>query len=145
MATKLSIRRSRELFANWLARRHPKLAARAAGFADDLGGLMADYSLGASTTPGPITQAEDNWWQSLVKNVSQSAPQLMATKMQLDLMKQNLKRAERGLPPIDSASIAPTVRVQADVPAEARQTAQWATYGIMAAIAIGAAKAFKLI
>ncbi len=45
------------------------------------------------------------------KTIADAAKSLLAYKSQSDLVNMNIKRAEQGLPPIDSSTLAPTVNV----------------------------------
>lgn len=112
---------ARQQFLVWLGARHPNLAARVnpgSGFGAEMAALAADYSLPSANQTTVTAAADDSWWKSLTKSISEAAPQFIQAKAQYDLMKTNLRRAEQGLPPIDSASIAPTVKVQAQTSPE---------------------------
>jgi hypothetical protein len=60
-------------------------------------------------------------WDDIVATVKNVAPTLVQTKAQLDIYKAQMKRAERGLPPLKTEEIAPTVRVQTEVGPETRR------------------------
>jgi hypothetical protein len=114
---------SRNQFYDWLQRRHPRVMDRVMGFGY---GTLADATPAAAAPDAP-------WYETLAVGLSKAAPNLITAKAQYDLIKVNMKRSQQGLPPIDSASVAPTVRVQTDLPPEVKQTntiIKWAVGGV---------------
>lgn len=61
------------------------------------------------------------WLDDIISTVKEVAPSLVQAKSQRDILKTQMKRAEQGLPPLKTESIAPTVKVQADITPEAKQ------------------------
>lgn len=124
---------ARQAFMRWLAIENPALASRInPGMAmNGLADLLPDYltppkdtrteyvtaapgtTAKVTTTAAPAAvQAQESWWQSAVSNITKALPQLATSYAQIRLVNSNLQRAQQGLPPIDPASIAPTVKVQ---------------------------------
>ena len=62
----------------------------------------------------------DGFWDKIVGAVQTIVPTVVQAKAQRDLYKMQLTRANRGLPPIDAASIAPVIRTQVDIAPETR-------------------------
>lgn len=55
------------------------------------------------------------FWANLTATFKDVMPTLTQTYAQRKIFKAQMKRAERGLPPLKTAEYAPTVRVQADI------------------------------
>lgn len=70
-----------------------------------------DVTVGGSsdTTSTPSVMTE--WGTSILSTLQTALPAYFQAKSQSDLMTINIKRAEQGLPPIDSSTLAPTVNV----------------------------------
>lgn len=83
---------------------------------------------------GEEAAAPASWFDKLMT----AAPQIATSAAQYKLIAENVKRAKKGLPPIDSASVAPTVKVQAQLDPEIRR-ALFIGGGILAAAAVVAA------
>lgn len=64
-----------------------------------------------TTTPTADTSPLTQWGTSILDTIQSTLPAYFQAKSQSDLMKINIARAEQGLPPIDSSSLAPTVNV----------------------------------
>ncbi len=60
-------------------------------------------------------------WDNIVDAAQKIIPGVVQAKAQRDLYRMQLRRAERGLPPIDASAIAPVVKVQADIAPQTRQ------------------------
>lgn len=71
---------------------------------------------------------------SLFDKLLTAVPQIATSAAQYKLIQENVKRAKKGLPPLDSASVAPTVRVQAEVDPAIKKAA-FIGGGILLAIA----------
>ena len=56
---------------------------------------------------------QQSWWQSFVGAAKELVPVVVSARSQKRLLDVQMKRAQRGLPPLNTAQIAPTVRVQA--------------------------------
>jgi hypothetical protein len=81
------------------------------------------------------------WWESAIDAVKSTGTAVLQYKTQQDLIDLQMKRIEEGKPPIDTALISPTVRVQADLPPaiqadirDMKRTAIFAVGGIALAI-----------
>lgn len=100
---RLSVEEARLQFLDWLQQRHPLVYSRAMGF---------DSGLADAGGPVSVTATGDDthWYDSLAK----ALPSLVSTYAQVKLINTNLKRADAGLPPLDSGSVAPTVKVAPD-------------------------------
>ncbi len=129
--------KARQAFMRWLANAHPSLAARAARDSgmSMLGDFLPDYLSPpkitetrteyvtqsgvvkkSPTVASPATvAAQESWWKSSVNNITKALPELATSYAQIRLVNTNLQRASNGLPPIDPASIAPTVKVQGSI------------------------------
>lgn len=76
---------------------------------------------GAPAPSPAVPQApETPWWQTVLDTVKDVGSAYLQWEAQKDILEVQKKRVEQGLPPIDTAVLAPTVRVQADIPAEFR-------------------------
>ncbi len=64
----------------------------------------------AGTTNAASAPMTD-WGNAILSTIKSTVPAFLQVKTQNDLMNINIKRAEQGLPPIDSSSLAPTVNV----------------------------------
>lgn len=89
---------------------------------------------------GPTT-TESPWWESAIDATKSIGTAVLQYKTQQDLIDLQMKRIEDGKPPIDTALISPTVRVQADLPPaiqadirDMKRTAVFAVGGIALAI-----------
>jgi hypothetical protein len=133
---KLTRGEAKALFNNWLQFRFPAAADRARGFGR--GTLQGMDATAAPTAPA----ADAPWWQAGAAKLFDYAPQAVAAAAQYKLIKTNMKRAEKGLPPIDTAIAAPTVRVQTELDPQTRQTINYVGYG---AAALGALVGLKLL
>lgn len=90
-------------FLEWLDKTNPE-AYKA---------IMREASIGLNSVGGI--------WDNIVDAAQKIIPGVVQAKAQRDLYKMQLRRAEKGLPPIDAASIAPVVKVQADIAPQTRQ------------------------
>lgn len=71
-------------------------------------------------TPDTDTEAkaESSWLDKIIDAASSIAPAYLQFEQQKKILDMQVERAKRGLPPLESAYIAPTVRVQAEVTPE---------------------------
>ena len=107
--------RSRQQFVSWLKREMPKVWALAkARVGEAPAGLSG---LGQNET--------ETWWQKLTGTVANIGQSVLAYQTQKELLDIQLKRAEQGLPPIETAQYQPTVRVGVD-PETARYAVEYA-------------------
>ena len=70
----------------------------------------------AASAPAPTNGAATPWWQDAINAASQIGGAVLQYETQKDLIELQKTRIEQGKPPIDTALLAPTVRVQADLP-----------------------------
>jgi hypothetical protein len=71
---------------------------------------------GGDTAPANGTATTKPWWESGIDAIKSVATGALQYKTQKDLIDLQMSRIEQGKPPIDTALISPTVRVQADLP-----------------------------
>lgn len=116
-------------FNEWLQKRFPAVADKARGFGAGMHGMGADAA------------APKSWWQELLT----AAPQAVAAASQYKIIKLNLERAAKGLPPIDTAIAAPTVRVQTELDPASRKTLNYAGIGLAALGGLLGLKLLKVI
>lgn len=64
---------------------------------------------------------QKTWWQSFVGAAKELVPVVVSARSQKRLLDVQMKRAQRGLPPLNTAQIAPTVRVQAGLTPEIKK------------------------
>lgn len=96
----------------------------------------------AAIVGGPgSAPTETPWWESGIDAVKSVGTAVLQYQTQKDLIDLQMKRIEDGKPPIDTALISPTVRVQADLPPaiqadirDMKRTAVFAVAGIGLAI-----------
>ena len=102
--------RNRKAFLKWLKKSNPK-AYRI---------IMQRVGINVmGATNDPV--ASPSIWDKIVSTASQVLPTIVQAKAQSDIFNAQLKRAKKGLPPLKTAEIAPTVRIQADISKETRQ------------------------
>lgn len=128
-------------FADWLQNNYPKVyegimqtlpEAFIPEFA--LAGLkrkafsMAGMS-GDAAEATDESAAVTDWGTRLTELVNKLAPSLIQLKGQSDLIKLNIARAEKGLPPVSASDIAPQVNV--GVSSDVAQMGKIAVYGLL--------------
>lgn len=69
-----------------------------------------DYTPASGTNNSAMSPATD-WGNTILSTIKSTVPAFLQIKSQNDLMSINIKRAEQGLKPIDSSSLAPTMNV----------------------------------
>lgn len=85
----------------------------------------------STTAPAQDTApAKPSWLQT----IADLAKTYILTRQQKSIMDMQLKRAEQGLPPVDVATMAPTVRVIGDLPPQTKTMLTLAIIGIGAAV-----------
>lgn len=92
------ILKSRGQFLSWLRARHPEVYDRANGGMSGFAGLGAENAAPAD---------QKDW----IDRLTGMLPNLATTYAQVKLINANLKRAESGLPPLDTSSTAAQVKV----------------------------------
>lgn len=86
-------------------------------------------TLGQATPPfvGPTIpeeQAEEGWLDKLIGAATTIAPAYLQFQQQKEILDMQLERAKQGLPPLETAYMAPTVRVQTELGPEAQRAAR---------------------
>lgn len=69
-----------------------------------------------AATGSTTTTASKPWWEAGIEAIKSVGTGVLQYQTQKDLIELQMKRIEDGKPPIDTALISPTVRVQADLP-----------------------------
>lgn len=97
-------------------------------FDQDMNVRRDAMQLGQATPPIaptiPEEKAEEGWLDKLIGAASTIAPAYIQFKQQQDILDMQIERAKQGLPPLESAYIAPTVRVEAGMTPEMMTTAR---------------------
>jgi hypothetical protein len=106
------LHKNRKEFLIWLAQKNPKLLKIAL--------KNAEIQRAIAKKLGHVGHVE-GVWETIADTVQKVAPALVQSKIQLDMYKINVKRAEQGLPPIDNTAITPTIKVQTELGPETRQ------------------------
>lgn len=135
-------------FLGWLSAYSPELyaavmekvpeAAQAVATPPGMDGLMGmGYGFGQvpqpTTSPAPEPKA---WWEKALDAAADLGTAYFGYQAQKDVLKVQQKRAEQGLPPIESAAYAPTIRHAVDIPPEFKQGAMGV--GTLAVMGVGA-------
>jgi len=98
-------------FVDWLQKAHPALAAAAIEAAEN----SSINGLGQMGPPAPANGLGGSFWEKITSGALALGGTYLTLKAQRDAMKINIARAEQGLPPIDPALAAPTIRTQVDI------------------------------
>jgi len=99
-----SVAANRQKFLDWLQSTNPTAYTAIMRKA----GLQV---MGADTNP--VTNP--TMWESIVAGAKEIIPTLVQAKAQQQIFKAQMQRATQGLPPLQPAEYAPTVRVQAGI------------------------------
>lgn len=99
---------ARIAFVDWLQNAHPALAAAAIERAEN-SSITGNARNGLGQIEG------GSFWEKLTSGAMMLGGTYLTLRAQRDAMKLNLERAEQGLPPIDPALAAPTIRTQIDI------------------------------
>jgi len=132
---------ARGKYVEWVAKNFPDLYEAALEYSDQpLNGL------GQETTPA--TTDTSTGWGGLIDAFKTLAPEYLKYQQQKKIMKMQQDRADRGLPPLETGQIAPTVRVQPEFTPETKAEIMAQLTRFALPIALGAAvflgmKAFK--
>ena len=89
------------------------------------------------TTNVSIAPAEDNWWMNAIDAVKQAGVAYLQYDAQKDIIALQTKRIEQGKEPLDTSVLAPTVRVQADIPPDIKREIALLGQGAMTWLMIG--------
>lgn len=118
-------------YLRWLSRYSPKvydavMQQLPAPPGDGLGQFEIDpwnmYPASVSTPTSTAPAAQKAWWETALDAVSKAATTYLQYDAQKDILDVQKSRIQQGLPPIQTDLLAPTVRVQADIPPEYRAT-----------------------
>ncbi len=78
--------------------------------------------------PEPTTTeeaaTEESWLDKVIGAATTIAPAYLQFKQQKEILDMQLERAKQGLPPLETAYLAPTVRIQPELSPEALRTAR---------------------
>lgn len=102
---------NRRQFINWLRKNEPliyKVAARR-------------QELKSANGLGEVKAAGTSWSDTIsniFETVGTVGPSIIQTKQQYDLIKMQMERAKKGLPPADVSSVSPTITVRTDISPE---------------------------
>ncbi len=69
----------------------------------------------------PEEKAEEGWLNKVIDAASTIAPAYLQFQQQKEILDMQLERAKQGLPPLETAYLAPTIRIQPELSPEARQ------------------------
>ncbi len=136
-------------FVEWLDKQNPELVAKAQEIArrevktglglspriyrysQDMNVRRAAMEQGLGQTTPPIVgptipqeQAEEGWLDKLIGAATTIAPAYLQFQQQKEILDMQLERAKQGLPPLETAYMAPTVRIQTELSPEAARTAR---------------------
>lgn len=128
-------------YVKWVANNFPDLYDAALAYSGD-----ALNGLGQETTP--TTADSGSSWGGLIDAFKTLAPEYLKYQQQKKIMKMQQDRADRGLPPLETGQIAPTVRVQPELTPETKAELMATLTRFALPIVLGAAvffgaKAFK--
>lgn len=123
-------------FLSWLQKFHPEMHAavmermggREAPPAGALNQLSESWNMLGQLTEDPLivptatttTNGAWDWARDALAFAKEAVPAYLAYDAQKDIMDLNMERAKSGLPPIDPGVVAPQVKVNVDLPPEAR-------------------------
>lgn len=94
-------------FIAWASKNAPQIARE----------IKREVSKAANVTlSATVPETSRPWYETALDIAQQAIPTYIQYQAQRDIMKMQLDRARQGLPPLDTSQIAPTVRVQAEVP-----------------------------
>ncbi len=102
--------KTQQQFVKWMRVNEPRLYRAAASAAGSATGNTSVLS--AADTGQP---AGGSWWDSFIGAAKQLVPVAIQARSQKRILDVQLRRAEQGLPPLQTSQIAPTVNVQAGV------------------------------
>jgi len=108
---------AQEQFVDWLRKNQPNVYKAAI---DEVG-----IGLGE----------KDTWWDSFIGAAKELVPVIVGARSQKKILDVQLRRAEQGLPPLNTQQISPTVRVQAGLTPDMKRLVLPALLGITALVA----------
>lgn len=92
------------------------------------------YPFKAATPTFKPAMPTKSWFTNFTDSIGKIGPALVQYKTQKNIMKIQLDRAKRGLPPLDTSQLAPTFRVQPELSPEMYSDLK--SYAIPAAVGI---------
>ena len=95
--------RSQRQFVSWMAKNHPAMMEQVKNRIDA-------NQMGAAADP---TEKPKSIWQSIVGGIKDLGPAYLQFQNQKKVLNMQMKRAQKGLPPLNVEQLSPTVRVQA--------------------------------
>ena len=113
---------NRVRFAKWIQKNYPAAWAKAVfPMRNGLGAVNPDdFAPELPLTPDQVGSSP-GFFQSLIDNLPKAVAAVAQYKAQTALIGLNIDRAKNGLPPVDSASIAPTANVGIGVSANSQK------------------------
>lgn len=116
---------SRLKYTRWLKKTNPMLFKVVTAEADIRDKIQQKYMSKTRGLYGPneimglgeedTTESTPGFWDNLVSAAKTIIPTYIAAKQQRDIYKMQMARAERGLPPLNAAQVAPVIRTQIDM------------------------------
>lgn len=100
--SKAAMVRARKQFLTWLKKWQPQLYARAVASANQ-----------SARQPGGLGQLH-GWWDDLSAKLSDLGGKYLQFKTQKEILDAQLERTKQGLPPFETAHIAPTIAIRPD-------------------------------
>jgi len=85
---------------------------------------------------GSHEDEKKSWFMNFTDSIKKIGPALIQYKTQKKIMRTQLRRAERGLPPLDTSSLSPTIRIQPELSPEMYKDIK--RFVLPAAVGIGA-------
>lgn len=104
----------------WLKRNDPFLYQAAVG----LHAKKSKGGLGLMPTNPKVVEQQEGFWSSIIDTVKNVAPTLIAAKQSRDIMKMQMQRASKGLPPMEAKDYQPSIRIDAGMSPELQAQAQ---------------------
>jgi hypothetical protein len=109
---------SPEVYAKVIAKLPPMPSENMGQFEIDPWNMYPASVSQPTTTTG--TTPEVPWWQTAIDTIKDVGTAYLQWDAQKDILDVQKSRVQQGLPPIQTDLLAPTVRVQADIPPEYR-------------------------
>lgn len=113
---------SKKMFILWVKKNNPKLYRAA---------LM-------QANKGQNLLGMGGWLDTMVTTITDVAPKYLQYKQQKKVMKMQMKRAARGLPPANVADYAPVIKTEIEIAPETRKSIMRDTGKMMSPYMIGA-------
>lgn len=117
--------KARVAFARWLKVRDPFMYRLAVKRHQIKRGMMHRNNSGLSGYDSGdflsevVPEKEDQpWWKSLTSTIEQVAPAIATASLQRKLLKVQMARAEKGLPPLEASQYAPAIKISPEITPE---------------------------